>query len=1179
MIFIENLEQLLKKEIKKYPVLPDEEQMLLAKQYKKSGDKKSFEKLFHHNLRLCLKVSYKYSGKLESMTFLDLFQECSIILMNAIKHYNPTGEAKFSTYAMSALEKTIKNRIFELDKTIRTPVYKEEQKTKYYQFITEYNQQYHKNPTKKEIKEKLGLNDDQLKNLEMNIGQKSISLDQKISSEEDSVELIELIPNKNNDYKDIESSYDMNILKNKCVQILTKEEYYIIYYRYISEERKTLDQIGKEFNLTIESIRQVEKKALEKLKRRIKSKKVNDKYNKNLDPLSIDTTILLNELKKYLSNEEYFILYSTIVQEMSTDISTEDHVHDLQILDLDKEKLLDIKKYLLEVFNHYKKEKNLECLRDNYHKNYTVAQIMELNINISSRDLMDFHLLEQYFRTVSIEEIKNTKYYENLSLKNQKLIQKYYDYNDRYLRKSEIKQIEQELTLEKFGYLETEKTLYDRKELQKIYLKNREILTQKEQEILGVILFRNNQSYSLKESTRQKYINRLIKIEFKIKDFYQNKITKKQIEQILEYHPNLLSQDEKELICKSYGVNQDKISLKELAKEYSVSYEELHDKVFTLKNRILCKYYQITEGKKDELPEDEKKLYQMYLSNVQYEFSVDTRRILGMFLSGKNYQEIATIEKISITKVSNFITEGLRKCEFYKYGIIVPFLIQEEEIDIVLQLHQYSEIKKKLIKERYLKLKMLTELSNEYHINKQDISKLKEKFYDQYLKWKCPQISINQYEEEIKRHQADSVLTEEEKSMVAFKYGIKCEYNPMGKKEKNQEIADHFSISLNCCKAKINSFNRKMRERILRLTMPKYGIIRRDEMRKILNNNPLLISEKERDIICHTNELNGYCYLSETELKEKYQERSNNFKRRYDRAVLSIKKYQDNLLPRKIDYQKDIKNIERYFSKYDRKLLEMIYNQRLTEKQIAEKLEITDFQSRQKIIKIKLDVAEILNDEPQAKMFDFDYARKVIDQEDLPLYYINNNLAKTIYQMITGENGQKKYTSKDVVKELNLIVPQKALDNCCYSVMIAIEKYKRGIRKVKTVTTEEIIDYYQHSKEKIPVEIKSYIEKKVFNNPLANQKTLPNKLIYEILKYRGEFSIDINQINHTTARELVRNKKLTSSCRKKIKGYFQIPEREIMNGKEKLKVLKLLSPLYKKREYQDEFKCLKKSKD
>lgn len=634
---------MLYEEIKKYPVLSAEKQRKLAKNYQESGNREYFDKLVHHNLRLCLKQAHKYHGKLESMTFLDLFQECSLILMNAIENYNPDKEANFSTYAVSSLEKTLKARIFNFDKTIREPVYKEEQKVKYKQFITKYNQIYHRNPEPQEIQKELGLNEKQLKNLEMSLEFKTVSLDKKISTDEDSTDLIELIPNDENNYQDIEINYDLNILKNKCIQILNKQEYYLIYYRYISDEKKTLEQLSKEFNLSSEGIRQKLKKALKKLKEEIESINLKTDYTKPLDPISIDTIMILFELKKCLSTEEYLILYSMIVK--STDISTEDHLNDLHIIYLDKTNLLPMKKYLLEIFQQYQKEENLNVLRKHYHKKYTVAQLLELDINIRTKDLMDFQQLEKYFQSLDIEKIEHTEYYKNLSLKDQQLIQKYYIHNHQNLSSRDINQIEEELTLEKQGYLEKEKPLYNKKQLQEMYIKHNDSLTEKEKEILGAILFHHPYSSPLTKATKKQYINRLIKIHFKIADFYQNKITKTQIKKTLKSYPDFLSQDEKELIDKSYGINQDQISLVELSKKYDMSYEQLHDKVFNLKNKILYKYYRITEGKKDDISKKDKQLYQMYLSNEQYEFSKDVRRIFGLFLSGKNYQEIATLEQ------------------------------------------------------------------------------------------------------------------------------------------------------------------------------------------------------------------------------------------------------------------------------------------------------------------------------------------------------------------------------------------------------------------------------------------------------------------------------------------------------------------------------------------------------
>lgn len=1166
MIFIESAEQLLYREIEKYPVLPAEEQKKLARKYKETGNKVYFEKLVNHNLRLCLTIAKKYHGKLESMTLLDLFQECSITLMKAIELYNPNIESNLSTYAMVSLENDIKRKIDDFDKMIRKPVHREIQSVKYRQFVTQYRQKYQKNPSRQEIEKELGINDIQLKDLEKIMQITSDSLDKKILSDKDSSNLIDFIPTKKNYYQNIELDYDLNILKNKCLKILTKKEYYIIYYRYITEERRTLEQIGQEFNVTDETIRQKEKRALEKLKKRIKYQKEGYSDSKNLDPLPIDTIIILNELKSKLSKEEYLVLYSSVLDSFNTAGSIEDNLDYLQILGIHPEVLLEMKQYLLNIFYQYSKnEEFIKHLRYKYHKKYTVAQLLELDIKINVKELMNFQNLEDYFQSIDIEDIKNTSYYKSLSLQDQKLIQRYYSINERSLKSYEIRQIERELTLDRLGYLDKEKPLYTKDQLQKIYKKCCNLLTDKEREILEKILFNPKTSCIINNNDRQIYIKKLIKIHLKIDDFYQNKITKEQIEKVLIRYPELLTEEEKELVFKVYGIHQEKESLKALADQNNQSYEQLHDKVFNLKERVLFKYYQITENKKDEPKEEDKSLYQSYLKNQQYEFSLTTRRILSMYLSGKTYQEIADIEDISTIKVSNFITEGIRKCEFYKYGIITPLIISTEEMDSVLNLNIYSDFEKQLLKDRYLSLEMPTVLSKRYKVEIKKIHILNLQFYNRYLKWKCPEIPISQYEEEIKKHRVDSILTEDEKKIVSLKYGIKSKYNQDGEVKSNQEIADDFSISIAVCKNRINHLSNKMREKILGLRVPSYGIIERKTIAKILKDPYLPISEKERDIICYTNELNGYPYMSEKELSNKYQEQPSSIKRRYNRAILSIKKYQEGLLPKQINYKKDIKEIEKYFSEYDRKLLEMVYNRKLTEKKIASELGITRFQSRQKIIKIKLDVGEILNDEPTAKMFDFSYARKVLDKENLPLYYMDNALAKKIFKMLTGEQGDRKYSVPELIEKLDLKESPQNISNVLYNVMLAVEKYKRGIRKTTCITYQEIKQYCQ--KKKIMSDNNkylSYMERKYLNHPLANAQNISNKNLYELLKQGNKPCIRIDRIDKEIARKNIRNKHLTSNCRTALKNYFQFSEREFMSGKDKLKVLKKLAPLYQK---------------
>ena len=1159
-------EILLRKEIEKYPVLEDRQQLELLDKYRNNGDEEARQKLIKHNLRLCLFVAREYTQIVKNMTFMELFDENVITLMKVIDSYNQEKGVKFSTYAIASMENNMKREINIQDDTIRKPEHINEFISKYYKLMNTYHNQYNREPTQEELKEHLQLNEKQLKNLQEALKNKKklSSLDSIVGDGDDKSELIDFIPVNEKEFEVLNNQYDLNILKNKCIKILTPEEYYIIYYRYLSEDKLTLEKIAIEFGVTHEGIRQKEVKAKNKLKGRLQSIKENNiHYSERLDPLRIDNILILSELKQFLSKEEYFILYSII--------SEKQNYKNFDLLGLNPKQLKETELYLMNIFNQYREENIMENLRNKYRKKYTVAQILDLDIKMNYGNLIDFQKLDTYFQAIKWENIAETEYYINLPSHQKNLIKRYYKHNNDSLVSSQIEQVERELTLNKLGYIKKEKKLYSMNELKKLYEKYEEFLTDKQKEKLKIILFQRDKECILSQSEIEEATNVLLRKEFRIDHFFHNQITLSQMKEVMERNKDILTPREKDLIFKCYGMNTKKLSINEIASQYGESYEKIHDEIANLRERMLKKYYNIYENKKDELSEENRRLYKIYMENMQYEFSDEVRRIFSMYLNGKTYEEISNATELSRIKVSNVVMDGLRKCEFYQYGILLPILMTKEEIEKVFTKYHPSNFEKELIIERFLNLKQPKELEEKYNITVKRINGVTCKFYSEYLFFKCPEISIEEYKNELECHPSESVLSEEDKKFISLKYGIPSKYNLNGNTKTENELSKMYHIPKMSCLRRIETIENKMREKKIGFSQPKYGIIPRDDLAQLLKDENLPISDKEREILCSTNELNGYTYKTEKELAEQFKEQPASIKRRYNRAILATKKYQDKKLPKQISYDKDIKPIKKYFSEYDRNLLIMYYQKKLTYEKMRKELGLTYDQVCKKVTKLRLDVSEILKDEIIAKKFDFDYAREVLENSDLPLYYNNNKLAIKIYRMLSGEIGNKKYTSKEVIEELKLDMKDTAVTNCFYHVLLAVEKYKRGVRKQKTISSNQLICFYEKYESNLWKWKKNSFQRLLQeeaqkDSMLRSQKKISSNVVYEIIKGTEEGCVKITSIKKKDAIKILGNRKLilSSSCRRNMKNYFQIPERDLMSGKDKMKVLKLLSPLYQK---------------
>lgn len=450
-----------------------------------------------------------------------------------------------------------------------------------------------------------------------------------------------------------------------------------------------------------------------------------------------------------------------------------------------------------------------------------------------------------------------------------------------------------------------------------------------------------------------------------------------------------------------------------------------------------------------------------------------------------------------------------------------------------------------------------------------------EVFYTNYLTDKIPVIPLDAYIREVESQPSFSVLNDSEKKMVSLKYGIKSNFNLDGKIYTDQELQEFLLLRRATYKRQFRLIDDKIRERLLDLRNPEYGIISKDILMEKLNDQNLPISDKERDILCHLSEINGYEYLTDEQLAIKYNMSSGSLKRRYQRAILSILQYENNKKMSQISYDKDIVPIEKYFSNYDRKILKMYYHDKMTMEQIGKEIGLSMYQTGNLVSKLRICIAEILTNSETAKKFDFDSAREVICSND---FYLgaNHDILIQMYRMIHGEENYHKHTAKEVQTRLGLNVENSSIFRWVYKVMIEIEKYKLGIQHKRVINRKAVEQFYLDNKDNLSVCKRNvfirYLSKK--RKIFEMEERIPVDIIYEVLKTNEQLVFHLCDKTREDMKYLIINSKiyLPKNTISDIKLYYNISEREVMNGKDKLKVFKLLMPLYQKK-LTDSSKC------
>ncbi len=263
------------REIGKIPLLSAEEELALAKRVS-SGEKLAKDKMAEANMRLVVSIAKRYVGR--GLDLLDLIQEGNTGLLRAVEKFDPTKGFKFSTYATWWIRQAITRAIADQARTIRIPVHMVETINKLLRTQRRLTQKLNREPTNEEIASEMEIDVDKVEHI-MKIKQDISSLDASIRDDEDDSVLADFIEDE--DTVTPEESATNQLLKEQVKDMLgalTEREQKIIKLRFGLEDGKshTLEEVGQEFAVTRERIRQIEAKALAKLRKHRDAKKLHD---------------------------------------------------------------------------------------------------------------------------------------------------------------------------------------------------------------------------------------------------------------------------------------------------------------------------------------------------------------------------------------------------------------------------------------------------------------------------------------------------------------------------------------------------------------------------------------------------------------------------------------------------------------------------------------------------------------------------------------------------------------------------------------------------------------------------------------------------------------------------------------------------------------------------------------
>ena len=262
------------KEIGRVPLLTSEEEIDLAMRIM-DGDEAAKRRLSEANLRLVVSIAKRYVGR--GMQFLDLIQEGNLGLIKAVEKFDYTKGFKFSTYATWWIRQAITRAIADQARTIRIPVHMVETINKLIRVSRQLLQQYGRDPSPEELAKEMDMPEEKVREI-LKIAQEPVSLETPIGEEEDS-HLGDFIPDE--DAPAPAEAAAFTLLKEQLLDVLdtlTDREKKVLKLRFGLDDgrARTLEEVGKEFQVTRERIRQIEAKALRKLRHPSRSKKLRD---------------------------------------------------------------------------------------------------------------------------------------------------------------------------------------------------------------------------------------------------------------------------------------------------------------------------------------------------------------------------------------------------------------------------------------------------------------------------------------------------------------------------------------------------------------------------------------------------------------------------------------------------------------------------------------------------------------------------------------------------------------------------------------------------------------------------------------------------------------------------------------------------------------------------------------
>ena len=1176
--FVDDAFKMYMREIRRYPNLSVEQQKKLGFCYKKNGDLEARELLINCNLRLVVSVAFRYKSRIKHLQILDVIQEGNFGLIRAVETYDPEQGA-FTTYAIPWISLKITRGLANKDDAIRKPVHIVQIIPKYLGLVENYKQKGLPLPSDKDICNILNITNETLKNIRASLKQNMISLNQTIDDEEKS-ELENFVSIENHDYDNVLNQIVNNNLLLVLKEVLNPLYYFVIYNRILSDEQKTLETVASYLNVSKERVRQIEASALKKIKPYMMED--SSIFTKVLNKIKQREGNKLNFLKKTPLSPIQIIRYMFLKDDLD---DFERKLYKLNLLGKYKYQstlyasilgitLQELNQVMTSLKVKYNKKfsdsKSYKYFQEQMINNYGTG-IFDIDINKKEK-IIDYRALEERYSSLSLEEILS--YFNDvdyiLTHDEETLLKRYFGVCNWGILHPRA--IEKEVNVLIFGFRKKSKQV-PLKKLYKEYIRIMHKFNEEQQLYLESYffgkkdrsLFDKNYPNSILYRYGYFLIEKLERSYYHIYEYFENNFTKENWLEIKIKYREQFSDEKIEYLDLYYGVKGRTFTITEIAEIYGMDYIKMNEIIRRARDLAI----NLFSGIKRKI-EIDKRLYAPYIEDFHYDFTEKTRYILKLFIiEGKSYDEISRITSLNTTKISNIITDGIRKIDNFRFGISQCFIINDKELN---EFFAYYNDKITSVEKEILILKHINHMENKNIapiVGKtlQEVNKYVKRFNILYESYTIREVVLttNDIENEIARHKSESIWSEKYKEFASFYFGIQSIYNPTGLKLKTEELMKKMGYSKHTYYHIYINMIRLLKARKIGFVKPDNNYFSREKLDELLDDVHLPISDKEREIICYLFELKGYSYKNIEELPSIFGDNKGSIKRRYQRAIVSIYKYLNNEIEGTIHYETDIVPILKYFGISDRMKIEDFYKNGLTYEKMASKYKMTF----EKIViimnRIKTTIYDLMNN-PNLE---------AINNPDLP-FSGDLPLAIQIFNLSFGMDGEERMSVPTIMEKLQLDFGSTTINKIINSLMLSVCKLKDGIKRENTFSFEIVYSYFTSNYIDIPI-YRRKIYQKYFNR-VKSQKNinglgfkLSNDIIYDLIKANYSNAFELEKTTREEVLKLINKfgKELNRRIKSELMGRFDIKERDYMNGKDINHIFKMLHTLDTRRKKLD----------